>query len=76
MLADFFFADEDALALDDEEAGEGAADDAGEGEGEDANGGIGVGAERAELREVVAAAAAGSFASPDAYEVSCALRDV
>jgi hypothetical protein len=76
MLADFFFVDDDALALDDEEAGEGTADEADEGEAEGANGGIGVGAERADVRDVVAPAApAGSVASPDAYDVSCALRD-
>ena len=64
----FFAADVDG-------AEEGAGDECAE-VADEARGGISAGVERAAvpLDPVEATAAAGSFASPDAYDVSCALR--
>ena len=67
---DFFFADDGDAALEDDEA-EGAE----EAEGDGASGGITAGADRADVLEPVDAVAdAGNLVSPDAYDVSCALR--
>jgi hypothetical protein len=69
---DAFFVAAEVGGLDEVEGGEWAD------EAEGARGGIAGGAEWAAeaLDPVDAAAAAGSFASPDAYDVSCALRAV